>query len=321
MIKTGIAGADTPMAGELIRILVNHPDIELMAALAPGHSGQKVSSLHHGLTGETDLTFGDSIDPASLDVVFVDTHSDFAERFRSRELGHDGETLRVIDMSHSPTLDFAARGQVYGLPELNRRRLVNQARHVVVPRSIADAAIVSLAPLASHLLLKGEVRIDVSCPPDIIAGDKVQMAEREIELVLRRLQSSFDAPVRISATPEPSERSLAMRIDVPCQVGLEELLRIYSESYDDHSFTFVTLRPMPPYEVEGTNKCLIGLSKPDDDTLRIDTVTDCRMRGGAGTAVHILNLLFGLTERTGLALKSNAFVGSSSFTPEDHVSQ
>ncbi len=311
MIKTGIAGADTPMAGELIRILVNHPDVDLLAVLAPGRAGQKVSSLHHGLTGETDLTFEESIDPSSLDVVFVDAHSDVADRFRSPIVRYDGESLRVIDMSHSPAIEVDNRGQIYGLPELNRRRLVNQGVHVVVPRSIADAALVSLAPLATHLLINSPVVIRVQCPSDIIVPEKLELARREIVHVLSHMQSSFSSPVSIEAFPSTSDRALSMSIILECGVALEELVRLYNEAYEDHNFTFVTLRPMPEYEVEGTNKCLIGLSKPTPTTLRIDTVTDCRMRGGAGTAAHIMNLLFGLTERTGLALKTNAFTGAS----------
>lgn len=320
MIKTGIAGADTPMAGELIRILVNHPDVDLKAVLAPGRAGQKISSVHHGLTGETDLTFEESIDPSSLDVVFVDAHSDIADRFRIPIVRHDGESLRVIDMSHSPSLEMETRGPIYGLPELNRRRLVNQGVHVVVPRSIADAALVSLAPLASHMLINSPVAIRVQCPADIIVADKIELARREIVHTLSRLQNSFSAPVTIEASPSVSDRALTMSITLDCGVALEELVRLYLEAYEDHSFTFITLRPMPEYEVEGTNKCLIGLSKPTPTTIRLDTVTDCRMRGGAGTAAHVLNLLFGLTERTGLALKTNAFTGTpgpASVTGED----
>ncbi len=306
MIKTGIAGADTPMAGELIRILVNHPDVDLRAAIAPGHTGRKLSSLHHGLTGEIDLECSESMDPEDLDVVFVDAHSEVADRFR--EPGSPWAELRLIDMSHCPSLDFEALDMVYGLPEINRRRLVKEARRVVVPRSIADAALVSLAPLATHMLLNDDLHINVECPADLITEEKIEMAAREIAHCLRKLQSSFDHRVTITATPMPSDRELHLSADIKCPVDLGELIRIYEEAYEDHSFTFVTMRPMDTLEVAGTGKCLVSLDSPEPGTLHIDTVTDCRMRGGAGTAVHVMNLLFGLTERTGLALKTNAFL-------------
>lgn len=307
MIKTGIAGADTPMSGELIRILVNHPDIDLQAAFAQGRAGQKVSSVHHGLTGECDLSFTENIDPSGLDVVFVDAHSEVADRFRAP--GDRWPGLRVIDMSHCPSLDLESLDMAYGLPEINRRRLVNEARRVVVPRSVADAALVSLFPLASHLLLNSPVDIRVTCPADITAADKLDMARDEIVHCLSKIQTSFASEVSISAIPSESDRALSMHLELGCPLALEEVVRLYAETYDDHSFTFITLHPMAPYEVEGTNKCLVGLSMPERGRLAIDTVTDCRMRGGAGTATHILNLLFGLTERTGLALKTNAFAG------------
>ncbi len=314
------------MAGELIRILVNHPDIDLRAAFAPGHAGRKVSSIHHGLTGELDLEFSESMDPENLDVVFIDAHSEVADRFRTP--GSPWSDLRVIDMSHCPSLDFEAIDMQYGLPEINRRRLVKESNRVVVPRSIADAALVSLAPLASHLLLNAPVHISVECPADIITEEKIEMARREIAHCLRRLQSSFESEVTVSATPSPSDRELHLAIEIKCGVDLDEIMRLYEETYADHSFTFATLRPMPTLEVAGTNKCLIGLTSPEPGLLRIDTVTDCRMRGGAGTAVHVLNLLFGLTERTGLALKTNAFLRPGDTLPaageqikDSHVGQ
>lgn len=323
MIKTGIAGADTPMAGELIRILVNHPDVDLSAVFAPGYTGRKLSSVHHGLTGETELEFSEAMNPEELDVVFVDAHSEVADRFR--EPGSPWAELRLIDMSHCPSLDFEALDMVYGLPEINRRRLVKEARRVVIPRSIADAALVSLAPLATHLLLNDDLHLHVECPSDLITDEKIEMAAREINHCLRKIQSSFDHEVTISATSVDSDRELHLFTDIKCAVDLGEIIRLYEEAYDDHSFTFVTLRPMDTLEVAGTDKCLISLTTPEPDVLHIDTVTDCRMRGGAGTAVHVMNLLFGLTERTGLALKTNAFlhpaVLSDSFNPESHVSQ
>lgn len=311
MIKTGIAGADSLMAGELIRILVNHPDVDLMAACAPGRTGQKVSSVHHGLAGELSLSFSETLDPAGLDVVFIDGHSQLADTIR--EGAGRWPDLRVIDMSHTPSLDPDSPGMVYGLPEIERRRLVREARRVVVPRSVADAILVSLAPLASHLLLSGPVKAYVKCPEDIMAGEKRRLAEGEAAMTLARLQNSFSSPVEITPhdCDKAGDRELSMEIRLKCTVDLGEIIRLYEETYDDHSFAFITHSPEPPIEVEGTNKVLISLTKPDVQTLRINTVSDCRMRGGAGTATHVLNLLFGLTERTGLALKANAFSDTS----------
>ena len=125
MIRVGIAGADTAMAGELIRVLINHPDIELTSAFAPGKVGRKVASVHHGLSGECDIDFSPDINPAKLDVIFIDAHSDVADRFRMNT--DRWPDLRIIDMSHCPSLDFEALGQ--RLQEGRRTQIGRRRRH------------------------------------------------------------------------------------------------------------------------------------------------------------------------------------------------
>lgn len=306
MIRTGIAGADTPMAGELIRILVNHPDVEIMSAFAPGKVGRKLTSVHHGLAGECDLEFSPDIHPDKLDVIFIDAHSEVADRFRMNT--DRWPDLRIIDMSHCPSLDFESLDMAYGLPEINRKRLVHDCRRVVVPRSVATAALVSLYPLARHLMLNGDITVNYACPPDIDTEEKAEMARREIENFLKKTQNSFTGNVTLHRLDESvTDRGLKVVISIPCRTDLDEIFRIYDDIYDDHNFTFTTSVPMKGYEVEGTQKCLVALQKPDRDSLTITTVADCRMRGGAGDAVHIMNLLFGLHERTGLYLKAHKF--------------
>lgn len=306
MIKVGIAGADTAMAGELIRILVNHPDVDLVSAFAPGKVGREVAAVHHGLAGECDLEFSPDINPEKLDVIFIDAHSEVADRFRMNTDRWPG--LRIIDMSHCPSLDFEGLDMAYGLPEINRKQLVRGCRRAVVPRSIAAVALISLYPLARHLLLKGDITVEYACPADIDTEEKAEMARREILNFLRKTQNSFTGDVILKRLGENvSDRGLTVRISLPCALDIDEVFKVFDEVYDDHNFTFTTSRRMHGYEVEGTQKCLVTLRKPDAATLDISTVADCRMRGGAGDAVHIMNLLFGLHERTGLYLKAHKF--------------
>lgn len=306
MIRVGIAGADTAMAGELIRILINHPDVELTSAFAPGKVGRKVASVHHGLAGECDLEFSPDINPGKLDVIFIDAHSDVADRFRMNT--DRWPDLRIIDMSHCPTLDFEALDMAYGLPEINRKQLVRGCRRAVVPRSVAAAAIIGLYPLARHLLLKGDISVEYSCPPDIVAGEKEEMARQEIKHVLHKTQNSFNGDVKLSKIDQTvSERGLKVVVDVPCTLDINEVFRLFEDCYSDHNFTFMVSSAMAGYEVEGTQKTLVTLQKLTADSLTVTVVADCRMRGGAGDAVHIMNLLFGLHERTGLYLKAHKF--------------
>lgn len=306
MIKAGIAGADTLMAGELIRILVNHPDVELISAFAPGKVGRKVASVHHGLAGECDLEFSPDINPAKLDVIFIDAHSDVADRFR---LNTDRwPDLKIIDMSHCPSLDFEKLNMAYGLAEINRKQLVRGCKRAVVPRSVSAVALICLYPLARHLLLNGNINISYACPSDIDTDEKSEMVRLEILDVLRNTQNSFNGDVMLRRLHEEvTPRGLRVEIEIPCTLDINEVFRIYNDIYDDHNFTHLLHVTMPGYEVEGTQKCLISLQKRTPDTLTVSAVADCRMRGGAGDAVHIMNLLFGLHERTGLYLKVHHF--------------
>ena len=306
MIRVGIAGADTAMAGELIRILVNHPDVELESAFAPGKVGRKVASVHHGLAGECDLEFSPDINPQMLDVIFIDAHSDVADRFRMNT--DRWPDLRIIDMSHCPSLDFEALEMAYGLPEINRKELVRGCRRAVVPRSVAAAAIIGLYPLARHLLLKGDITVGYACPPDIDTEEKMNMVSQEILYVMNKTQNSFNGDISLLRLDEKvSDRGLKVVVDVPCSLDIEEVFRIFERCYDDHNFTFMVSNTMPGYEVEGTQKTLVTLQKISPDRLTVTVVADSRMRGGAGDAVHIMNLLFGLHERTGLYLKAHKF--------------
>lgn len=306
MIKAGIAGADTPMAGELIRILVNHPDVELISAFAPGKVGRKVSSVHHGLAGECDLEFSPDINPAKLDVIFIDAHSDVADRFR---LNTDRwPELRIIDMSHCPSLDFEKLDMAYGLAEINRKQLVRGCLRAVVPRSVSAVSLISLYPFARNLLLNGNIEISYACPQDIDTDEKSEMVRLEILDVLRKTQNSFNGDIRLQRLHEDvSQRGLRVEIEIPCRLDINETFRIFNEIYDDHNFTHLVPVSMPGYEVEGTQKCLVTIQKRTPDTVTVTSVADCRMRGGAGDAVHIMNLLFGLHERTGLYLKVHHF--------------
>lgn len=306
MIRVGIAGADTAMAGELIRILINHPDVELTSAFAPGKIGRKVASVHHGLAGECDLEFSPDINPGKLDVIFIDAHSDVADRFRMNT--DRWPELRIIDMSHCPSLDFEALEMAYGLPEINRKELVRGCRRAVVPRSVAVAAIIGLYPLARNLLLKGNITIGYACPADIDTEEKADMARMEIRHVLHKTQNSFNGDVLLNRIDEEvSNRGLKVTVDIPCTLDINEVFRIFDDCYSDHNFTFMVANAMPGYEVEGTQKTLVTLQKLSPDRLTVSVVADCRMRGGAGDAVHIMNLLFGLHERTGLYLKAHKF--------------
>lgn len=300
MIKVGIAGAETQSAGELIRLLLGHPDIVLSAIESKSHSGLSVSVLHHGLFGEIPMIFSGSLNPASLDVVFL---CDSASPLTFQELYSRFNMLRIIDLTDSLNANPESAGAVLGISELYRKPLVRGARAASIPAPVTVIALIALYPLASHMLLNDKLDIKVEAPADVCEPQILKQAASLIADRLEKLQPSFSHTVDISVSPWEHPRALRLSFTLKCSLALEEIIRIYDNVYDDHNFTFIVGQPARPCDVAGTQKCLIALRKPNQNTLDVDVVADCRMRGGAGDAVHVMNLLFGLHEKVGLSLK------------------
>lgn len=302
MIKAAITGADTPQAGELIRILVNHPEVILTHLSAPGREGISVTDIHHGLIGETNLKFSGPL-PSTPDcsVVFICGNSMTAAEFSALQFAHPD--IRTIIVDEIPGLDYERSGVVYGLPEINRKPLVRGAVSARVPAPAASATLVPLYPLALHMLLNDSLRISIATPEPTNQYDK-NRTTREINDALTATQRSFENGSNIEFNSNGSDRLLEVCIDLSCPVTLEQIMEIY-EIYDDHNFAFPLIRKFSDKETIGTNKCVFSLQKPDDSSLRIVARTDAAMRGGAGEAVHIMNLLFGLHEKTGITLKAH----------------
>lgn len=304
MIKVAITGADTPQAGELLRILVNHPEVIITTLSAPGKEGMDVAGVHHGLIGELKMNFSGPLSMTpDCSVVFVCGNSMTAAEFSALQLARPD--IRTIIVDAIPNLDTERLGIVYGLPEINRKPLVRGAVSAIVPSPIASLVLASLYPLALHMLLNDTVRIDVEAPHDIIAANKGS-AEKEIFSTLGNIQLSFTNNNGINLSESQAGRQMKARISLSCPINIDQLREIY-DMYDDHNFAYPVSGSIDENEVIGTNKCVIAMSKPTDSMLTIEAVADPRMRGGAGEAVHIMNLLFGLHEKTGLALKASEF--------------
>ena len=304
MIKVAITGADSPDAGELLRILVNHPEVIVTTVSAPGREGLSVTSVHHGLIGELKMNFSGPL-PMTPDcsIVFVCGNSMTAAEFSALQLARPD--IRSVIVDAIPNLDTERLGVVYGLPEINRKPLVRGAVSAMVPSPAASVVLTALYPLATHMLLNDSVKVSVSLPPDILQKDKGH-AQKEIARILSQTQLSFSDNFNLELKAIDGERCMKADISLSCPVSIEQIHEMY-EIYDDHNFAFPVSSVVNVKEVSGTDKCVISLNKPDDSTLRIEAVADPRMRGGAGEAVHIMNLLFGLHEKTGLALKASDF--------------
>lgn len=308
MIKIGIIGGSDPMAGELVRLLINHPDIDIMWINSTRCAGRRVCDVHHGLIGETDLRFSPTADLGSIDVLFIFRHKNQTIEWLNERV--IPESLRVIDLSVDMQAPANAEehGFVYGLPEFNRKTLVRGATKVIVPHPLAAVTLLALLPLAKAEMLGSHISASATLPRlgDNDKGVTDQEIATEITSALQEVQPG-PAPDLTFATLAPShDRATVCTVsmDIPADIGL--LSRVFEQYYDDHGFVFVVNTLPSVKEVEGTNKCLIYLEK-EGGRLTVTATMDALLKGGAGTAMHVMNLLFGLHELTGLALKASNF--------------
>lgn len=307
MIKAGIIGGSNPMAGELIRLLVNHPDVEIMWVDSARYTGRLVSDVHHGLLGETSLRISPSGNNRldEIDALFIFRHR--GQTIEWLEQHPVPEGLRIIDLSvdmrdreNAEAYDF-----VYGLPELNRKALVRGATRAIVPHPAAMLAELALLPMAKAGRLRSPISVTIGAAGLGEQPDDLEAVAQEARLALGELQP--DVPeIEIKSEPSGDDRVMTALVAFDSTDDIGDALRDYEEFYDDHSFTFVVANELSPKEVAGTNKCLLRLDKRDG-RIEISATMDALLKGASGTGVHDMNLLFGLAERVGLALKASKF--------------
>ena len=322
MIKTGIVEGAGFTGGELIRLLLNHPDVHLIFITGRGNSGQKIHEVHRGLYGETELTFSEEPELDKIDLLFLCTDLEESREFMST---HEiPEKVKVIDFSREYRLKSDDNEFIYGLPELNRRAIC-KSRFVANPGNFATCVILGLLPLAKNLMLNDDIYVHAiigstgagrksstmthfSWRNDNVSIYKPFTHQHlpEIRESLQQLQSSFKANIHFVPYRGNFTRGVFCTIMVKNKVGIEELNQLYVDYYAKDSFTHITPDNIDLKQVINTNKCLIHLEK-HGDMLLITSCIDNLLKGTSGQAVHNMNLLFNLEETTGLNLKATAY--------------
>jgi len=315
MIKAGICYCDTPRAAELLRVLINHPDVELRWAARDGAAGVRVDSIVPGLIGECDLETIDirDADVDGVDVVFACGAPGQSHPWQDVAATPDDEdTTRWIDLSDT---HGTADGDQWtlGMPEMMRRVLVHDCYRAWVPGAGAIASLLTLLPLARNLLLTSPVTLRVAVGQGILpcvtggmdTAAWLQQQQQQVADALAVCQASFAQPLQLDLTTLRQQRVMAVAARVRCGVSESMLRELYEQYYDDHNFVFIVDRTVGAADIENTNKCLLRLVKDDrQGTLTVYAVMDAWLKGCAGTAVHVMNLMFGLHERVGLQLKA-----------------
>lgn len=322
MIKVGIIGGAGYTAGELIRLLINHPEAEITFVNSQSNAGHKITDVHGGLLGDTDLEFTDQLPLDTIDVLFFCMGHGDTRRFMESHTLPEG--LKVIDLSMDYRLKDESHDFVYGLPELNRRATCS-AQHVANPGCFATAIQLALLPLAKHLMLNDDVMV-TAITGSTGAGVKPQATSHfswrdnnlsvykafqhqhvpEIKQSILQLQQSFDHEIDFIPVRGDFPRGIFAMVTVKTKVEIEELYRIFTDYYEDDSFTHVVRENIDLKQVVNTNKCLLHLEKHGDKLLIISCI-DNLLKGASGTAVHNMNLMFNLEEKVGLQLKPSAF--------------
>ena len=322
MIKAGIIGGAGYTAGELIRLLINHAQVELVFVNSTSNAGNKLTDVHGGLLGETEMTFTDQLPYNEIDVLFFCTaHGDTKKFLDNNEVP---ENLKIIDLStdyrkKSTELDF-----VYGLPELNKEE-IKQAKRIANPGCFATAIQLALLPLAKAQLLNTEVHVN-AITGSTGAGVKPSATSHfswrennisvykafehqhlgEIRQSLNQLQSNFSEEINFIPVRGNFTRGIFASIYLNFAGTEEDAVKLYKDFYKDSPFVIITDKNPDLKQVVNTNKCVLHVEKQGNKLLILSCI-DNLVKGASGQAVHNLNLIFGLEETEGLKLKATGF--------------
>ncbi|MDD2284026.1 MAG: N-acetyl-gamma-glutamyl-phosphate reductase [Paludibacter sp.] len=321
-IKIGVIGGAGYTAGELLRILIYHPNVEIVFVNSSSNAGNPITAVHSGLIGETDLTFTSDLPLDKVDALFLCSAHGNSKKFI--EANEVPQKVKIIDLStdyraKSPDHEF-----VYGLPELNREA-IKKAMHVANPGCFATAIQVALLPLASKGLLKNEIHVN-AITGSTGAGVKPSSTShfswrnnnisiykpfghqhlQEIGQSLKQLQPDFNKSLNFIPVRGNFTRGIYVTTYTQCDLSIEEANRLYQGYYKDAAFSFITTQNPDLKQVVNTNKAIIYLEKHGDKLLIISMI-DNLIKGASGQAVQNMNLMFGLDEKAGLGLKATGF--------------
>jgi len=321
MIKVGILGAAGYTGGELIRLLLNHPEAEIVFANSESNAGNLVSDVHEGLLGDTELRFTSEMPFDQVDVVFFCFGHGKSEAFLKEHT--IPASVKIIDLAQ----DFRIKGDhdyVYGLPEINKAEIV-KAQHIANPGCFATAIQVALLPAAKMGLLTEDVAVNAitgstgagqkpgatthfSWRSDNLSIYKAFSHQHiaEIRQSLTQVQGSLNASIDFIPYRGNFARGIFCTAVVKTKANTEDIVAAYKDFYKDAAFTHYSDKSIDLKQVVNTNKALVHVDCFEGKIL-ITSAIDNLLKGAVGQAVQNMNLLFGIDETAGLRLKASAF--------------
>ena len=342
MIKVGIIGGAGYTAGELIRLLLHHPEAEITFVHSTSNAKNLLTDVHEGLIGETDMKFTDRLPLKSVDVLFLCMgHGKSAEFLTEHPVP---QNIRIIDLAQdfrvAPFSPLAGgkqsssqtpstggpRGAIYGLPELNREE-IRTAHFIANPGCFATAIQLGLLPLAANWLLHDDISVNAitgstgaGVKPAATTHFSWRMGNMsiykpfrhqhvpEIRQSLAQLQPGFNASVNFIPYRGDFARGIFCTevVHIDPALSEEDIVKLYKQFYETAAFTHYVNRDLDLKQVVNTNKALVHVEKFEDKLL-ITSVIDNLLKGASGQAVQNMNLMFGIDEHAGLNLKPSAF--------------
>ena len=320
-MKIGILGAAGYTGGELIRLLLNHPEAEIVFANSESNAGNLVSDVHEGLIGETGLKFTDEMPFDQVDVVFFCFGHGKSEAFLKEHT--IPENVKIIDLAQ----DFRIKGShdyVYGLPEINKEQ-IQQAQHLANPGCFATAIQLALLPAAMLHLLKEDVAVNAitgSTGAGQKPGATTHFSWRVDNLsIYKPFQHQHIAEIRQSLTQEQGyldasidfipyrgnfARGIFCTAVIKTDAPASDVIAAYKEYYRNAAFTHYSDKSIDLKQVVNTNKALVHVDGFEGKIL-VTSCIDNLLKGAVGQAVQNMNLMFGIDETAGLKLKASAF--------------
>ncbi|WP_103865947.1 N-acetyl-gamma-glutamyl-phosphate reductase [Aquimarina sp. I32.4] len=325
MINVGIIGGSGYTAGELLRLLIHHPQVVLDFVYSTTNAGSRVDKQHPDLIGETNLIFTDTINP-SIDVLFLCLGHGRSKSFLANHTF--STTTKIIDLGNDFRLnqdkEYLNRHFVYGLPELNKEK-IQSAQNIANPGCFATAIQLGLLPLAFSGQLADTIHINAttgSTGAGVMPGATTHFSWRdnnfssykvfshqhlgEIGQSIKQVQSDFESPIFFIPNRGNFSKGIYATMYTKYKGTEAEAKELYTSFYKDAEFTIISDQDIHLKQVVNTNKCILHISKKND-MLLITSVIDNLIKGASGQAIHNMNLMFGLEEKIGLGLKASAF--------------
>ncbi|MDA9087461.1 N-acetyl-gamma-glutamyl-phosphate reductase [Polaribacter sp.] len=325
MLEIGIIGGAGYTAGELIRLLLNHPEVNINFVSSTSNAGNKLHKVHKDLIGSTEISFTSQIN-TKVDTLFLCLGHGNSTTFL--ENNNFSKNTKIIDLSNDFRLfadkKFEGKDFVYGLPELDKT-VIKTAKYIANPGCFATALQLAILPLAAKGLLNNDIHIN-AVTGATGAGTSLSATTHftyrdnnfshykafnhqhlgEINQTVNQLQANFNAEINFIPNRGNFSRGIFATTYTKYDGSLDDAIKIYKEYYKNAAFTFVSDEEIHLKQVVNTNKCLIHLAKHGTKLLITSTI-DNLLKGASGQAVQNLNLMYGFEETLGLNLKASYF--------------